>query len=111
APIPPAAPAWARAAAPIRVGPGSAPTAPIVFASTASTQPAQPPQSPSILGRLFAPTSSAPAASAQESTPLQSVFDRLRGTPARGAAAPAGASGSATPRAFHSWLTNGPRRS
>ncbi|EDZ97327.1 conserved hypothetical protein, partial [Burkholderia sp. H160] len=64
-----------------------------------------------ILGKMFAAqTSSASpqaAAPAPAAASLNSVFDRLRGTPAQGAQAPAGA----TRGGFASWLTNGPRRS
>ncbi|WP_233805869.1 cellulose biosynthesis protein BcsP [Paraburkholderia sp. HP33-1] len=73
--------------------------------------PAQPAEAPSILGKMFAAQS--PSASPQTAAPapatasLESVFDRLRGTPAQGAQAPAGAARGG----FGSWLTNGPRRS
>ncbi|RKF44285.1 cellulose biosynthesis protein BcsP [Paraburkholderia fungorum] len=69
----------------------------------------------SILGKLFAaqpaPAPQPPAANPGESAPLQSVFDRLRGTPAQTAAAPAGATRAVTPATSNSWLVNGPRRS
>lgn len=102
-------PGWALAPAPARADS----TTP-----AASTEPAQ---SASILGKLFAPESahaSAPqhAATASESAPLQSVFDRLRGVPAQAhampsaAAAPAGAPRAAAPAAANGWLVNGPRR-
>lgn len=69
----------------------------------------------SILGKLFAaqpaPSPQQPAARPSESAPLQSVFDRLRGTPAQTAAAPAGAARAVTPATSNSWLVNGPRRS
>jgi hypothetical protein len=99
------APTWAPAPAP---------------AHTYTTGPAAPKPSASILGKLFAPEPTLappqPAAPASESAPLQSVFDRLRGTPAQTAAAPAGAPRAgvprvATPAGSNSWLVNGPRRS
>lgn len=93
------APAWAQAPAPIHTG---------------TTVPAAPPPA-SILGKLFAPASEPappqPARSQGESAPLQSVFDRLRGTPAQTAAAPAAAPRAAVPATSNSWLINGPRRS
>jgi hypothetical protein len=114
-PAPSAAAAWAGATAAARVSTNSAPIASIAPASSMQpTQPMQPAQPPSILGKLFARTSSAPpqpAAAGRESIPLQSVFDRLRGTPAQNAATPAGTSGSAAQGTFNSWLINGPRRS
>ncbi|MFM0503875.1 cellulose biosynthesis protein BcsP [Paraburkholderia caffeinilytica] len=81
-----------------------------------STAPAAPKPPASILGKLFAPqpeqAQQHAAASPAESAPLQSVFDRLRGTPAQTAAAPARAPRAATPAAAsNSWLVNGPRRS
>lgn len=80
------------------------------------TAPAAPTPPASILGKLFAtqaaPAPRQPAAGHPgESAPLQSVFDRLRGTPAQTAPAPAGTSRAATPGASNSWLVNGPRRS
>jgi hypothetical protein len=98
-----AAPSWAPAPAPAY--------------TTAPPSPAVPAQPASILGKLFAPEpASAPtppqaAATRGESAPLQAVFDRLRGTPAQAAAAPAGATRAATPATSNSWLINGPRRS
>jgi hypothetical protein len=84
------------------------------FASppTWQTQPAQAAQPASILGKLFAaPADAAPSQTAEPATndaPLQSVFDRLRGTPTPGNPT---AAASATAASRHSWLTNGPRRS
>ncbi|WGS53744.1 cellulose biosynthesis protein BcsP [Paraburkholderia sp. D15] len=77
--------------------------------------PAAPAAPASILGKLFATQSTAsrqpaPAASTG-SAPLQSVFDRLRGTPAQPVAAPAGAPRAAALAPSNSWLVNGPRRS
>lgn len=74
--------------------------------------PASPPQQqPSILGKLFnrepEPAPSRAAGPAAEPVALQSLFDRLRGTP-HGTAAPARAAEAAAP---NSWLVNGPRRS
>ncbi|WP_233837595.1 cellulose biosynthesis protein BcsP [Paraburkholderia sp. ZP32-5] len=116
-----AAPDWARASTPMRLATNSMPIAPGAPATSTqfapplpAAQPQQPQQPPSILGKLFAPTSSASqpsAGSTRESAPLQSVFDRLRATPARGAAASAGTSGSSVPGTSNGWLTNGPRRS
>ncbi|MBW9102545.1 cellulose biosynthesis protein BcsP [Paraburkholderia phenoliruptrix] len=69
------------------------------------------PPSTSILGKLFsrqddsAPTRA--AAPAAQPVALQSLFDRLRGTP-HGTAASARAPEAAAP---NSWLVNGPRRS
>ena len=86
------------------------PAAPAAHA--AFTHPAQPAHQPapssSILGKLFAAQPAAApqpppadAASAAQPAPLQSVFDRLRGTPAQAqpptAAAPASASHAARP--------------
>jgi hypothetical protein len=73
--------------------------------------PAEPALPPSILGKMFSAQSpsappQAPAPSRQAAS-LQAVFDRLRGTPAQSADAPAGASRGG----FASWLTNGQRRS
>ncbi|PRX33107.1 cellulose biosynthesis protein BcsR [Paraburkholderia sp. BL18I3N2] len=99
-----AAPSWAQTPAPARpYASSTAPTAPSAPATSAA--PAQP---ASILGKLFAPEPAfasappQPAKASDTSAPLQSVFDRLRGTPAQ-AAAPAAPS--------NSWLINGPRRS
>jgi hypothetical protein len=65
----------------------------------------------SILGKLFASQAEAAplraAAPVTQAVPLQSLFDRLRGTP-RAATASAGA---AEPVEHNSWLVNGPRRS
>ncbi|PRX99293.1 cellulose biosynthesis protein BcsP [Paraburkholderia sp. BL25I1N1] len=102
-----AAPNWAQTPAPARAYAST--TAPLA-APTAPTQPA------SILGKLFAPEHAfasappQPAKASDASAPLQSVFDRLRGTPAQ-AAAPAGATRAAAPATPNSWLINGPRRS
>jgi len=119
APAPvPTAPAWTPASSAQSHAPAWAPApAP---AHTYTTGPAAPKPSASILGKLFAPEPTLappqPAAPASESAPLQSVFDRLRGTPAQTAAAPAGAPRAGVPRvataaASNSWLVNGPRRS
>ncbi|TDY22562.1 cellulose biosynthesis protein BcsR [Paraburkholderia sp. BL6665CI2N2] len=104
-----AAPNWAQTPAPTRAyASTSAPLAP--------TAPAAPTQSASTLGKLFAPEPAfasappQPAKASDASAPLQSVFDRLRGTPAQ-AAAPAGATRAAAPATSNSWLINGPRRS
>ncbi|MFM0395530.1 cellulose biosynthesis protein BcsP [Paraburkholderia phytofirmans] len=113
-----AAPSWAQTPAPARAyASTTAPTAPTAPASPASpASPTAPTQPASILGKLFAPepafASAAPhpAAPSDASAPLQSVFDRLRGTPAQ-SAAPAGATRAATPATSNSWLINGPRRS
>jgi hypothetical protein len=68
-------------------------------------------QPTSILGKLFSSQAeTAPrraAAPATQAVPLQSLFDRLRGT-TRAAAASAG---SAEPAESNSWLVNRPRRS
>ncbi|MDR7003778.1 cellulose biosynthesis protein BcsP [Paraburkholderia strydomiana] len=119
APTSAAAPAWAQAPAPVRSGPGaartphaapapaSARTQPFMSAPTsmAASQPT------SILGKLFSSQAeTAPlhaAAPATQAVPLQSLFDRLRGTP-RAAAASAV---SAEPAESNSWLVNRPRRS
>lgn len=103
------APGWAQTPAPARA-----------YASTsvplAPTAPAAPTQPASILGKLFAPEPAfasappQPAKASDASAPLQSVFDRLRGTLAQ-AAAPAGATRAAAPATSNSWLINGPRRS
>ncbi|WP_120296915.1 cellulose biosynthesis protein BcsP [Paraburkholderia sp. BL23I1N1] len=107
---PVSAPAWTQAAAPATWASARAP------APTYTTAPATPKPPASILGKLFAPEPALvppqqPAAPTSESAPLQSVFDRLRGTPAQTAAAPAVAPRAATPAASNSWLVNGPRRS
>ncbi|MFM0729943.1 cellulose biosynthesis protein BcsP [Paraburkholderia sediminicola] len=100
APLNATAPTWAQA-----------PTPAHTYTTTRTTP--RPPAS--ILGKLFAPEPEPappqPAATPSESAPLQSVFDRLRGTPAQTAAAPASAPRAATPAASNSWLVNGPRRS
>ncbi|CAE6797183.1 cellulose biosynthesis protein BcsP [Paraburkholderia haematera] len=109
APVP--SPAFAFAATPVFA------TAPAPVAAPAWAQaPAAPKPPASILGKLFAPEPALappqPAGRPGESAPLQSVFDRLRGTPAQTAAAPpAVAPRAATPAASNSWLVNGPRRS
>jgi hypothetical protein len=114
-PVPAAASAWARAAAPV-YGSASTALAPSMQPVQAPKSPypagpAEPAQPPSILGKMFpAQTPSAPpqaAAPSRQAASLQSVFDRLRGTPAQSADAPAGASRGG----FASWLTNGQRHS
>ncbi|WP_042318086.1 cellulose biosynthesis protein BcsP [Paraburkholderia caledonica] len=79
------------------------------FMSTPTSMAASQPTS--ILGKLFSSQAeTAPlhtAAAATQAVPLQSLFDRLRGTP-RAAAASAG---SAEPAESNSWLVNRPRRS
>jgi hypothetical protein len=111
--IPPAVPAWPRATAP--AAPATWAQAPARAYTGAPSAPAAPARPASILGKLFAPEPDAappqPAAPHAESAPLQSVFDRLRGTPAQTAAAPAGAARAAEPAPSNSWLVNGPRRS
>jgi hypothetical protein len=114
---PAAAPLRAQASAHAQVH-ASTPTrayAPAPASAIAPARSAQSTQSGTILGKLFAaqaqPTAPQPAASPANSVPLQSVFDRLRGTPAQPAAAPANAAPTATPGGAHSWLVNGPRRS
>lgn len=138
APVANAAPAWAQPQAPAQTfspvyapapaQPAAAQAAPgyAAFAQPTPqaqpTQPTQPTQPASILGKLFAAQpqaapqqSAAPAATTGEAAPLQSVFDRLRGTPAQThaplAAAPASASRATAPGVPPSWLVNGPRRS
>lgn len=109
APVSAPAPTWAQA--PVQAhtptwAPAAVPTYP-----TAPTAPKPP---ATILGKLFAPEpelAPPPAARPGESAPLQSVFDRLRGTPAQPVAAPARAISAAAPAASNSWLVNGPRRS
>jgi hypothetical protein len=102
------APTWAQSPTPAPAY-ASAPTAP-----TASAAPARP---ASILGKLFtpepvaAPASPQTAAPAAESAPLQSVFDRLRGTPGQTFAASGDTTRAAVPAPSNSWLVNGPRRS
>lgn len=110
------APAWARAPAPSAWAQAPAQTPAQAHAPTYPTAPAALTPPASILGKLFATQAAAaprqPAAgNPGESAPLQSVFDRLRGTPAQTAPAPAGTSRAATPGASNSWLVNGPRRS
>jgi hypothetical protein len=116
------APSPAYAAAPARPAMTQAAPAYSAYAQPAQQTQQQPQQPASILGKLFAAQpqaasqqSAAPAASAGEGAPLQSVFDRLRGTPAQThaplAAAPASASRATTPGVPPSWLVNGPRRS
>ncbi|ABE33947.1 hypothetical protein DR64_7340 [Paraburkholderia xenovorans LB400] len=110
--IPAAAPNWAQAPALTRAY-TTAPSA-ISMPPVPST-PAAPSQPASILGKLFAPQPEAappqPAATGSEPAPLRTIFDRLRGTPAQTAAAPAGIAPAAAPRTSNSWLINGPRRS
>ncbi|EIF33527.1 hypothetical protein BCh11DRAFT_01297 [Burkholderia sp. Ch1-1] len=114
--IPAAAPNWAQAPAPARAY-TTAPSAPLMTSmpSVPGTAAAPPSQPASILGKLFAPQPETappqPAAAGGEPAPLQTIFDRLRGTPAQTAAAPAGIAPAATPRTSNSWLINGPRRS
>ncbi len=103
--VPPVVGAAAVAAVP-PVPPDVAPIHKPMFAPAAVPAPA--PQSGSILGKLFnrqpeptQPRASASGAAAAERVALQSLFDRLRGTPR-------GAAGQAAP---NSWLVNGPRRS
>ncbi|AFT89332.1 cellulose biosynthesis protein BcsP [Paraburkholderia phenoliruptrix] len=103
--VPPVVGAAAVAAVP-PVPPDVAPIHKPMFAPAAVPAPA--PQSGSILGKLFnrqpeptQPRASASGAAAAEPVALQSLFDRLRGTPR-------GAAGQAAP---NSWLVNGPRRS
>jgi hypothetical protein len=114
-----AAPAWAQAPAHARADSGAARTPHIApapasartqpFMSTPTSMAASQPTS--ILGKLFSSQAeTAPlhtAAAATQAVPLQSLFDRLRGTP-RAAAASAG---SAEPAESNSWLVNRPRRS
>ncbi|MBC8739346.1 hypothetical protein F6X40_21605 [Paraburkholderia sp. UCT31] len=112
--IAPVAPGRTRPAAPAAPAYGSASTAPASSMPqppapqpTYTAQPAQPAQPPSILGKMFAAqTPSAPPQTAAAAS-LNSVFDRLRGTSAQGAQAPAGTARGG----FASWLTDGPRRS
>lgn len=116
-----AGPAWAQAPAPVRADSGAARTphvAPAPAPASARTQPFMSAptsmaasQPTSILGKLFSSQAeTAPlhaAASAAQAVPLQSLFDRLRGTP-RAAAASAV---STEPAESRSWLVNRPRRS
>ncbi|MGY6252870.1 cellulose biosynthesis protein BcsP [Paraburkholderia caledonica] len=116
-----AAPAWAQAPVPARSGPGAARTphaAPAPAPASARTQPFMSAptsmaasQPTSILGKLFSSQAETTplhaAAPATQAVPLQSLFDRLRGTP-RAAAASAV---SAEPAESKSWLVNRPRRS
>lgn len=120
APVSASTPTWAQAPAPVPAwtqAPAQAhtPTWAQAPAPTYTTGPAAPNPPASILGKLFAPASEPappqPAAPTGESAPLQSVFDRLRGTPAQTAAAPVRATSAAAPAASNSWLVNGPRRS
>ncbi|ANB75392.1 hypothetical protein AYM40_23755 [Paraburkholderia phytofirmans OLGA172] len=112
APHPEAAPAWVQAPAPAPAQAWAQAQAP---AHTHTIAPAAPKPPASILGKLFAPEPTLapprPAAPPSESAPLQSVFDRLRGTATQAAAVPAGAPRAVTPAASNSWLINGPRRS
>ncbi|MCC8404100.1 hypothetical protein LJ655_19810 [Paraburkholderia sp. MMS20-SJTN17] len=109
APARPGHPVAPAAAASAPVPPAVPPVSPS-SAFPLRAAPAQPAEAPSILGKMFAAqTASAlpqTAAPARASASLQSVFDRLRGTPAKGEA-PAGAARGGVA----SWLTNGPRRS
>jgi hypothetical protein len=127
---PAAAPAWIQAPAPaFASAPAFAPTpafaraygpaSPATPATPAApAHPTQPSHPPSILGKLFAvapqhasPQPAGPAAPANESVPLQSVFDRLRGASAPPSATPADASRATARGVSNSWLVNGPRRS
>jgi hypothetical protein len=113
---PAAAPLWAQAPArAVASTPAFAPTPAFAATYAPATPAAQPAPPASILGKLFAadpqPAPPQPAAPANESAPLQSVFDRLRGAPAPTPATPADASRAAAPGIAHSWLVNGPRRS
>ncbi|NKJ50140.1 hypothetical protein CIC12_26110 [Burkholderia sp. SG-MS1] len=116
---PSAAPTRAQAPAPAfaPVQQFTTPAPAPAFAGTfaPATPAAQSTPSASILGKLFAaaspPGPPQAAAPANESAPLQSVFDRLRGAPAPTPATPAGASRAAAPGVANSWLVNGPRRS
>ncbi|CAB3675428.1 cellulose biosynthesis protein BcsP [Paraburkholderia rhynchosiae] len=108
-------PAWVQAPAPARAFATPATPATLTSAPPAT---AKQPASASILGKLFAPQSKAAppraAAPATESVPLQSLFDRLRGTPHGTTAAPrntASAANNAGHAAHNSWLVSGPRRS
>lgn len=120
---PAVAPSWAQAPAPVRAY-TTTPATPVAPAYTAPplapamyAAPAAPvaPAGASILGKLFtqepAPAPAPSAAAHGESAPLQSVFDRLRGTPAQTATAPGSAPNAAAPASSNSWLINGPRRS
>jgi hypothetical protein len=120
-PAQPAAPTWTQASAPT-FAPAPTPArayahayTPAIPATAAPAQRAQPTQPTSILGKLFPPAPQSappqPAAHANESAPLQSVFDRLRGAPAPTSATPASASSAAASGISNSWLFNGPRRS
>ncbi|MCX4144382.1 cellulose biosynthesis protein BcsP [Paraburkholderia madseniana] len=120
APVSASTPTWAQAPAPVPAwaqAPAQAhtPTWAQAPAPTYTTAPAAPKPPGSILGKLFAPafepTPPQPTAPTGETAPLQSVFDRLRGTPAQTAPAPARAASAAAPAASNSWLINGPRRS
>ena len=124
APVSASTPTWAQAPAPVPAwtqapAQAQAPTWTQAPAPTYTTAPAAPKPPASILGKLFAPafepTPPQPAAPTGESAPLQSVFDRLRGTPAQTqiqmAPAPARAASVAAPAPSNSWLVNGPRRS
>ncbi|CAB3666261.1 hypothetical protein LMG24238_01849 [Paraburkholderia sediminicola] len=120
APVSASTPTWAQAPAPVPAGtqaPSQAHTpawAPAP-APTYTAAPSAPKVPASILGRLFAPAFEPmppqPAAPTGESAPLQSVFDRLRGTPTQTAPAAARAPSVAAPATSNSWLVNGPRRS
>lgn len=116
--VTPAAPATSAPVAAVQYrAPVSQPIQPIQAAAQTWTQPvaAAPAAPASILGKLFAPEPAAtppqPGASQAAAAPLQSVFDRLRGTPAQPVAAPANATHAAAPVPSNSWLVNGPRRS
>jgi len=91
--------------------PAPAPAATPKFEPAPAATHTSAPPSTSILGKLFsrqddsAPTRA--AAPAAQPVALQSLFDRLRGTP-HGTAASARAPEAAAP---NSWLLNGPRRS
>ena len=120
APVSASAPTWAQAPAPVpawtqALAQAHTPAWAPAPAPSYTTAPAAPKPPASILGKLFAPASEPtppqPAAPTGESAPLQSVFDRLRGTPAQTAPAPVRAPSVAAPAPSNSWLVNGPRRS
>ncbi|MEX3634204.1 cellulose biosynthesis protein BcsP [Paraburkholderia sp. BR14320] len=106
--IPPRADAWVAPSV------SAAPVAPLqplqATQPTYTAPPAHPAQPPSILGKMFAAqnpsTRPQAAVPAPQPTSLNSLFDRLRGTPVQGAQPPAGPARGG----FPSWLTNGPRR-
>ncbi|MEX3895687.1 cellulose biosynthesis protein BcsP [Paraburkholderia sp. BR10954] len=108
--VPPTAPAWVAPSVSVSAAP-AAPMQPLQATQpTYAVPPAQPAQPPSILGKMFAAQNpSAPpqaAVPAPQTTSLNSLFDRLRGTPGQGAQP----SGGPARGGFPSWLTNGSRR-